>query len=40
MFDKVLFGGIGFVAGAAFPGVLRVIRSWFQKEVAAIKPKL
>lgn len=32
--------GIGFVLGAAFPGVLRVIRSWFQAEAKVAEAKI
>lgn len=30
----------GFALGAAFPGVLRKVRAYFQKEAAVVKGKL
>ena len=32
IFDLVVYGGIGYVAGAFTPAVGRTIKSWFTKE--------
>ena len=37
MFKDILFAGIGFVAGAFTPGILRKIKSYFVKEATALK---
>lgn len=37
MITNILFGGVGFVAGAFCPSVLRKIKTWYVKEVATIQ---
>jgi hypothetical protein len=37
MFHYLVGGGVGFLAGAFMPGVLRKIKAYFVKETAAVK---